>query len=94
MNSFEGIVLEEYEGLHIAQALGNKKAMILQNHGLLTASGSVEATIFWFVSLERLCHTQLLALAAVGGNTERIVEVNSKVAAKYYPIEDIYENTC
>ena len=79
---FEGIVLDDSEGEHIAQAIGTKKAMVLQNHGLLTCSDSVEATVFWFVSLERLCHTQLLALAAVGGDESRIVKVSEREAAK------------
>jgi len=83
-NDFEGIVLEESEGLHLAQALGDKKAMILQNHGLLAAAGTVEATVFWYISLDRLCHTQLLALAAVGGDASRIVKVSEKAAANSY----------
>ena len=79
---FEGIVLEKSEGEHLAEAIGNKKAAILQNHGLLTASNSVEATVFWYVSLERLCQTQLLALAAVGGDASKVKEVGKQEAAK------------
>jgi ribulose-5-phosphate 4-epimerase/fuculose-1-phosphate aldolase len=48
-SDFEGVELEGSEGNHIAQTMGSKKAMILQNHGLLTASDSVEATVFWYV---------------------------------------------
>lgn len=76
-------MLEKSEGEHIAEAIGNKKAMILQNHGLLTASDSVEATVFWYVSLEKLCQTQLLALAAVGGDESKIKSVGKQEAAKY-----------
>ena len=79
--SFEGIVLEPSEGEHIAEAIGSKKACILANHGLLTASDSVEATVFWFVSLEKLCHTQLLAMAAVDGSGGKIVDVGDEEAA-------------
>jgi ribulose-5-phosphate 4-epimerase/fuculose-1-phosphate aldolase len=80
--TFEGIVLEPSEGEHIAQAIGSKKACILANHGLLTASDSVEATVFWFVSLEKLCQSQLLAMAAVAGSGGKIVEVGEEEAAK------------
>lgn len=59
--------------------------MILQNHGLLTVSNSVEATVFWFVSSEKLCHTQLLALAAVGDSSDKIKEVGQQEAAKFVP---------
>jgi ribulose-5-phosphate 4-epimerase/fuculose-1-phosphate aldolase len=34
-SDFGGIAIEESEGTRIAAALGNSKAAILQNHGLL-----------------------------------------------------------
>ncbi|KAH0831513.1 hypothetical protein AYO21_06357 [Fonsecaea monophora] len=70
--SFKGVVLAKEEGQRIVKAIGNKKACILQNHGLLTAASTIEAAIFWFVSLDRCCHTQLLADAA--GQTKKIDE--------------------
>ncbi|KAK5037190.1 hypothetical protein LTR13_004995 [Exophiala sideris] len=79
-DNFEGIVLEGDEGQHIAQAIGSKKACILQNHGLLTAAASVEATVFWFVSLEKLCQTQLLAMAAAAGGGHQIKAVGDAEA--------------
>ena len=78
---FDGIVLEGSEGEHIAEAIGSKKAAILASHGLLTASHSIEATIFWFISLEKLCHSALLQMAAVGGDVSRIPTVGRKEAA-------------
>lgn len=80
---FEGVVLDGSEGEHIAEAVGNKKAAILQNHGLIACANSIEATVFWYISLERLCHTHLLALAAVGGREEEITRVGEDEAAKY-----------
>ena len=62
--AFNGIVLAEKEGKDIAACLGNKKAALLQNHGLLTTGQTVEAAVFWFMSLEKCCHAQLLADAA------------------------------
>ncbi|KAL8775696.1 MAG: hypothetical protein Q9209_000192 [Squamulea sp. 1 TL-2023] len=41
--SFNGIVLAEKEGNDIAKCLGNKKASLLQNHGLLTAQLAADA---------------------------------------------------
>jgi ribulose-5-phosphate 4-epimerase/fuculose-1-phosphate aldolase len=35
-DNFGGVVLDREEGKRIAKALGNGKAVILQNHGLLT----------------------------------------------------------
>ncbi|KAK4539696.1 hypothetical protein LTR36_010459 [Oleoguttula mirabilis] len=83
-SAFEGVVLEGDVGEHIAQALGHKKAIILQNHGLLTTASSVEATVFWYVSLDNLCNVHLTALAAVGGDLSRIVQVKDEDAAETY----------
>lgn len=53
-SAFEDIVLEGSEGEHIAESIGSKRARTLQNHGLLTASGSVEVTVFGML-LSRNC---------------------------------------
>ena len=63
-NDFTGVVLDPSEGQRIAQALGNKKAVILQNHGLLTTGETVDAAAWWFITMERSCQTQLLAESA------------------------------
>lgn len=81
-NSFEGIVLKPSESEHIAKAIGSKKACILANHGLLTTSNSVEAKVFWFISLEKLCYSQLMSMAALAGTGGKIVEVGEQEAAK------------
>lgn len=60
-NDFTGVVLDTSEGERIASALGDKKAAILQNHGLLTTGGCVESAAWWFVTMERSCQAQLLA---------------------------------
>lgn len=58
------VVLDPEDGALMAQALGDKKALIHQNHGLITCGGSVDSAIWWFVLLERCCQSQLLADAA------------------------------
>ena len=40
------------------------KAVILQNHGLLTVGHSVAEAVWWFITMERSCQAQLLAMAA------------------------------
>ncbi|WP_327138917.1 class II aldolase/adducin family protein [Nocardia sp. NBC_01327] len=59
-----GVVSEMDEGERIAAALGNDKAAILQNHGLLTVGQSVAEAVWWFITMERSCQAQLLAMAA------------------------------
>lgn len=39
----------------------------MANHGLLTTGPSIEATIGWFVLLEKCCQVQLAADAAAAG---------------------------
>eukprot|EP01097_Dermamoeba_algensis_P006658 TRINITY_DN4153_c0_g1_i1.p1 TRINITY_DN4153_c0_g1~~TRINITY_DN4153_c0_g1_i1.p1 ORF type:complete len:174 (-),score=25.86 TRINITY_DN4153_c0_g1_i1:81-602(-) len=71
-NNFGGVVLSEEEGRNIVNALGQNKALILQNHGLLTVGQSIEEAVFWFVSMEKCCKTQLLVDAAAAGRGAKI----------------------
>jgi ribulose-5-phosphate 4-epimerase/fuculose-1-phosphate aldolase len=61
---FTGVVYETSEGERIAKALGDRKAVILQNHGLLTVGQTVDEAAWWFITMDRSCHAQLLAEAA------------------------------
>ncbi|KAJ2859275.1 hypothetical protein GGI22_003037 [Coemansia erecta] len=61
---FNGVVADEVEGERMAQTLGGNKALVLQNHGLLTVGGSVDEAAFWFIALDRCCRAQMLAMAA------------------------------
>src|SRR6185436_822666 len=63
-DDFTGVVLDVEEGKRIAHALGEKKAVILRNHGLLTVGHSVDEAAWWFITMERSCQVQLLADAA------------------------------
>jgi ribulose-5-phosphate 4-epimerase/fuculose-1-phosphate aldolase len=60
-DGFSGIVADSEEGDRIAAVLGSKKAVILQNHGLLTVGETVDEAVFWLVALERVCQTAILA---------------------------------
>ncbi|MEP1472903.1 MAG: class II aldolase/adducin family protein [Halieaceae bacterium] len=62
-DDFTGVVLDNSEGERISAALGDKKAAILQNHGLLTVGRSVDEAAWWFVTMERSCQAQLMAEA-------------------------------
>jgi ribulose-5-phosphate 4-epimerase/fuculose-1-phosphate aldolase len=63
-DDFTGVVLDPMEGKRIAAALGDHKAAILRNHGLLTVGHSVDEAAWWFITMERTCQAQLLAMAA------------------------------
>jgi ribulose-5-phosphate 4-epimerase/fuculose-1-phosphate aldolase len=63
-DDYTGVVLDLEEGKRIAHALGDGKAVILRNHGLLTVGDTVDAAAWWFITMERSCQVQLLAKAA------------------------------
>ncbi|WP_040483810.1 class II aldolase/adducin family protein [Lyngbya aestuarii] len=63
-DDYTGVVLDLSEGKRIAQTLGERKALILRNHGLLTVGHSVDETAWWFITMERSAQAQLMAEAA------------------------------
>lgn len=63
-DDYTGVVLDTEEGKRIAHALGDHKAAILRNHGLLTVGGTVDEAAWWFITMERSCEVQLMAEAA------------------------------
>lgn len=64
VDDYTGVVLDLEEGKRIAHTLGDHKAAILANHGLLTVGHTVDEAAWWFVTMERTCQAQLLASAA------------------------------
>jgi ribulose-5-phosphate 4-epimerase/fuculose-1-phosphate aldolase len=63
-DDYTGVVIDIEEGKRIAHALGDYKAVILRNHGLLTVGHSVDEAVWWFITMERSCQAQLLASSA------------------------------
>jgi len=68
--NYSGIVNAEEEGFHIAEALGNNKALILKNHGILAVGRSIEAAVWWVFALEKCCKTQVFSF--IMGNCDEI----------------------
>lgn len=78
-DDYSGVVVDLDEGKRIAHALGDRKAAILKNHGILTVGQSVEETTFWYVTMERTCEVELLARAA--GEPHLIDEETARTTA-------------
>lgn len=53
---------------------------MLGNHGLLTAGPTIEATIAWFVLLEKCCQVQLAADASSAGTGKPLVVIGEQEA--------------
>lgn len=49
------------EGANLGRALGDGRALILKNHGILTVGQSVDEAAYLFISLERICREQIYA---------------------------------
>jgi len=81
---YGGVVIDEQEGARLTKALGNCKAAILSNHGLLTVGDSVDAAAWWYIAMERCCQVQLLAQAAAAGKPLKLVSDES--AAQVYSL--------
>lgn len=63
MHDYEGVAFDEAEKARLARDLGPHRALILRNHGLLTASASVSHAVDLMVDLDKACAVQLDALA-------------------------------
>lgn len=79
-STFAGVVLASEEGKSIAKALGNKKAALLGNHGLLTAGATIEEVTAWFVLLDKCCEVQLAADASSAGSGKPLVHIGEEEA--------------
>src|SRR5580692_1973491 len=79
-NDYTGVVYETSEGDRIAEALGHRKAAILQNHGLLTVGSTVDEAAWFFITMDRACQSQLMAEAA--GKPVRISHESALTAQK------------
>jgi ribulose-5-phosphate 4-epimerase/fuculose-1-phosphate aldolase len=79
-SNFAGVVLASEEGKAIAKQLGQKKAALLGNHGLLTVRPSIEAVVVWFVLLDKCCQVQLAADASANGTGKPLVKIGDSEA--------------
>jgi ribulose-5-phosphate 4-epimerase/fuculose-1-phosphate aldolase len=84
---FTGVVYETSEGERIAKTLGTCKALILRNHGLLTVGHTVDEATWWFITMDRSCHAQLLAEAA--GMPVKIDGANAEATKQQIGTHDV-----
>jgi ribulose-5-phosphate 4-epimerase/fuculose-1-phosphate aldolase len=63
-HDFEGITVEEGERIRLLASIGEKRAVILRNHGLLAWGPSVAETYMTLWTLQRACDVQIAASAA------------------------------
>ena len=76
-HDIEGITVHAEEGTRMVQAIGDKPAVILRNHGLLAWGSRLPGTFYTMWILQRACEIQL-AGAALGP----AIEITRKVQIK------------
>jgi ribulose-5-phosphate 4-epimerase/fuculose-1-phosphate aldolase len=74
------VVFEIEAGKELASKFPKGKAAIHKNHGLFTVGQTVDEAAFWFVTMERSCQAQLMAMAA--GTPEPIRHEYAKYTAE------------
>ncbi|MTD13213.1 class II aldolase/adducin family protein [Nakamurella sp. YIM 132087] len=87
---FSGVVLDRGYGDRIAKTMGEDRALILANHGHLTAATSLDAAVWWFISMERCFQSELLVLAT--GEASPIPHEEAALTASQHTVE--YAELC
>lgn len=66
VHAFEGVAADDNlsERERLVRDLGDKPALILRNHGLLTVGGTVAEAFYWMYYLEQCCRIQVAAQSA------------------------------
>lgn len=61
----------------------------MQNHGLLTTGKTIDEAIWAFISMERSCHSQLMAEAALPNGVKDLKLIDHETAkATFYTVGD------
>ena len=66
-HGYEGVALNHEEKARLQADLGEKNFMILPNHGLLTAFGSIADAFLGMFTLQRACEVQIMAQSGGAG---------------------------
>jgi ribulose-5-phosphate 4-epimerase/fuculose-1-phosphate aldolase len=80
VGGYNGLALDDAEGDRMANALGDKRVLMLENHGIIVVGPNVAAAFDDLYYLERAAKAQVLAMSTgrklklVGDNTARVVQ--------------------
>lgn len=64
LDEYDGLVVNQLGGDHLAEALGDKRILLLKNHGLISVGSSIGAAVIGAVVLEANAKLQLAVMAA------------------------------
>ncbi len=67
-HAFEGITVRDDEGPRLVASLGQKRVLVLRNHGMLVTGSTVFNAFRWMWTLQRACEVQATADRLRGPN--------------------------
>lgn len=79
-HAFEGVTVHDAEGPRLVASLGNKRVLVLRNHGLLATGSNVFNAFRWMWTLQRACEVQVAADSLGGPNLALTDEVRRAAA--------------
>jgi ribulose-5-phosphate 4-epimerase/fuculose-1-phosphate aldolase len=82
-HDFEGVTVRSEEGERLIANLGDKRAMLLRNHGTLVCGRSIADAFDTMYYLERACQLQMTLLASGRKLVEPAPEVAEQVASVF-----------
>lgn len=88
-HDFEGITLHAEEGPRLVRSIGQHRAVILRNHGLLAWGESIPLAFAYLWTLQRACEIQL-AGASLGPTIPVSEEVQIKASAEALQFDPAY----
>jgi ribulose-5-phosphate 4-epimerase/fuculose-1-phosphate aldolase len=85
-HDFEGITVHDEEGPRLAASLGDKRVLVLRNHGMLVTGSDVFNAFRWMWTLQRACEVQVAvdALAGASLTLSDAVRTSCAVEAKAF----------
>jgi L-fuculose-phosphate aldolase len=86
------LIITSARGRAVARTLGQHGALILRNHGIVTAAPSMEEAVFLALKLNQACHHQVLAEMA-GGPVLVGEPEDARLKGAYATRPDIHVNT-
>ena len=82
-HDYEGVAFEPGEKERLVADLGDCEVMVLRNHGLIACGGGIPQAFNNIFRLEKICHTQLMAMACNSEIISPSAEVVQKSNAQY-----------
>ncbi|MBD1551930.1 class II aldolase/adducin family protein [Pseudomonas typographi] len=70
------------EGDNLVNALGTNRALLMKNHGLLTVGQTVDEAAYLFISLEKICQSQIAAESI--GSAQTMEEEHARRGAERF----------